>query len=116
MNKKMEDISVRTNDGLIEISQPDTTVSDVLPIFIHPDQVDLLVKWLHEARDELCKNGFQLIVSGIVIMITRSETNLIGEQMYQWRRFWCPREGYYSLSDEGYLSENVGLSWFDVSE
>jgi len=36
--------------------------------------------------------------------------------MYQWRRFWCPRDGHYSLSEEGYLSENLGLARFYISE
>ena len=27
---------------------------------------------------------------------------------YQWKRFWCPREGRYDLSDEGFLSDPDG--------
>jgi len=56
MEKKMEEIIVQTNNGLIEIVQPDNVDTETYPIIIHPDQVDLLSKWLHEARDELYKN------------------------------------------------------------
>ena len=27
------------------------------------------------------------------------------QTQYTWKRFWCPRDGYYSLSDGGYLSD-----------
>lgn len=54
----MEELIVRTNNELIEISQPDHGDTSDFPIIIHPDQIDLLLKWLQEARDELAKNGF----------------------------------------------------------
>ncbi len=55
MNKKMEEVAVSTNDGLIEIDQPSNQNNNDYPIIIHPDQVDLLVKWLQEAQKELCE-------------------------------------------------------------
>ncbi|MCK5132855.1 MAG: hypothetical protein KAR40_11960 [Candidatus Sabulitectum sp.] len=54
----MKELIVRTNNELIEISQPDHIDTNDFPIIIHPDQIDSLVKWLQEARDELYKNGF----------------------------------------------------------
>ncbi len=55
--KKMEEVIICTNNGLIEVSQPNHIDTNDFPVIIHPDQIDLLVKWLQEARDELCKNG-----------------------------------------------------------
>jgi hypothetical protein len=28
--------------------------------------------------------------------------------MYPWKRFWCPREGSYSLADGGFLADPDG--------
>ena len=30
---------------------------------------------------------------------------------YNWRRFWCPREGWYSLADRGYLVDPTTETW-----
>ena len=35
---------------------------------------------------------------------------------YNWRRFWCPREGRYSLADRGYLVDPTTGAWKLVQE
>lgn len=54
MEKKLFDLSVSTTelDGYIIIMQTNASDNDD-KIAIHPDQVDLLVKWLAEARDAI---------------------------------------------------------------
>src|SRR4029453_16129040 len=27
----------------------------------------------------------------------------MAKHIYDWKRFWCPREGHYSLADDGFL-------------
>ena len=52
MEKQMPELTVRTLDsGLIEINQGDPT--EDYSIHIHPDQVETLIKWLQEAKQEL---------------------------------------------------------------
>lgn len=56
MEKQMLEITVRTLDsGLIEISQGDPT--EEYSIHIHPDQVEAVIKWLQEAKEELMKKS-----------------------------------------------------------
>lgn len=43
------------NQGLVCISQNDSAQQDEIYISIHPDQVDLLIKWLTEVKAELEK-------------------------------------------------------------
>jgi len=54
MEKKMEEIIVRTNpkDHLIVICQP-VHGDDDSAILISPEQVDTLIAWLKEAKEEL---------------------------------------------------------------
>jgi hypothetical protein len=54
MDKKMEQIVVRTTEkGEIEIVQSDIVQQEEIVIYLSPEQIDLLVEWLIEARDEL---------------------------------------------------------------
>ena len=54
MNKEALGLAVETTeDGLIRIVQPDALAEQALAVVLHPEQVDLLIKWLHEAKDEL---------------------------------------------------------------
>ena len=53
MNKKMFDLEVdASDDGYIDLIQHDPAGEDDY-IRIHPDQVDLLIQWLKEAREQL---------------------------------------------------------------
>lgn len=53
--RRMEQITVSvTTEGLIEISQEtDDPEADHARIKVSPEQVDVLAKWLNEAREEL---------------------------------------------------------------
>ena len=54
MERKMWPIEIETTDqGFICISQDVGPMEDDPYIMIHPDQVDLLIQWLNDARDEL---------------------------------------------------------------
>lgn len=54
MDKMMWDLGVRVeDDGYICIYQKDTCMNDDARVIFHPDQVDLLTKWLNEAKEEL---------------------------------------------------------------
>lgn len=56
MEKQMLELTVRTLDsGLIEINQGDPP--EDYSIHIHPDQVETLVGWLQEAKEELMKKS-----------------------------------------------------------
>jgi len=53
MEKQMLEVTVRTLDsGLIEINQGGDPPEDY-SIHIHPDQVETLIRWLQEAKEEL---------------------------------------------------------------
>jgi hypothetical protein len=53
MHRKMEELGVATtSEGFIDITQPAGHQEDSV-IRVHPDQVELLTKWLEEARAEL---------------------------------------------------------------
>jgi hypothetical protein len=57
MKKKMESIEVSTNDrGEILIISPGVSADEQV-VSITPEQVDVVVKWLQEARDELMKGS-----------------------------------------------------------
>jgi len=45
-----------TKEGIIVISQEDPNESDPYAIYIHPDQTDLLIKWINEVKAELQKD------------------------------------------------------------
>ena len=49
--KKMEDLKVFVDDGMVCMGQ-DFPGEDEHSICIHPDQVDLLIQWLTEAKNE----------------------------------------------------------------
>lgn len=54
MEKRMKEIRVSTtNDGTIELWQEDFSDPDQFPIVIDAEQVDLLVKWLLDAKEEV---------------------------------------------------------------
>ena len=57
MNKQMTDVQVSTNnpnnDGLIYIEQENPTGDYNHTIAVHPKQIDLLIQWLQEAREEI---------------------------------------------------------------
>ena len=52
MNKQMQDIRVFTEGGVVYIEQPHFENQDDSSIMIHKEQIDLLIAWLGEARDE----------------------------------------------------------------
>lgn len=55
MEKKLFDLSVSTSelDGYITILQPNAMFEDDDRVVIHPDQVELLIQWLKEAKDQI---------------------------------------------------------------
>jgi len=55
MDKRMEPLSVSTtNEGRIEIIQETSELDfESSIISLSPDQVDILIQWLTEAREEL---------------------------------------------------------------
>ena len=54
MKKTMYDVSVTSEDEVIYIEQP--SIDDQSEsIMLHPEQVDLVVKWLREAKNEILK-------------------------------------------------------------
>ena len=54
MEKMMWDLGVGiSEDGYICISQKDGYMQDDTNILVHPDQVDILTKWLNEAKEKL---------------------------------------------------------------
>ncbi len=54
MERKMWPIEIETTDqGFICISQDAGPMEDDPYILLHPDQVDLLIQWLNDAREEL---------------------------------------------------------------
>ena len=56
MRKRTNRLDVDIVDGEIEISQPPDE-GDHMPIRVSADQVDQLVEWLKEKRDELRKTN-----------------------------------------------------------
>lgn len=52
MDKRAHAFTVETVDGYICIQQNNSGIDDA-ENYLHPEQVDLLVKWLNEAKDEL---------------------------------------------------------------
>ncbi len=55
MKKRMNKLEVDIVDGEIEISQPPDMGEDISTIRITADQVDTLIEWLEEKRDQLLK-------------------------------------------------------------
>ena len=55
MEKRMEELIVSTKKGQIWIEQP-SMYQEEAPIVINKDQVDLLIRWLEEAKSELEKD------------------------------------------------------------
>ncbi len=55
MEKSAYDFKVSCEDNFIHITQIDLGHDDS-SIIIHPEQVDLLTKWLNEAKEQLLKD------------------------------------------------------------
>ena len=55
MKKRMEEVEVRTEKGAIYIEQPVFGQNDPACILISPEQIDMLVNWLQEAKEEAMK-------------------------------------------------------------
>lgn len=53
MDKQMQDVRVRVFSGDVYIEQSSMECLNNISISVHPDQIDLLIKWLEEARDDL---------------------------------------------------------------
>ena len=54
MARRMWPIDVDIDDrGFIRISQELGALSDDAFVLLHPDQADLLIQWINDARDEL---------------------------------------------------------------
>lgn len=54
MQKEMSNVSVLTSNGNIYISQSHNYMEEDT-IILHPDQVELLIQWIKEAKEELEK-------------------------------------------------------------
>ena len=50
----MYDVSVTSQDGVIYIEQPSGEDQNE-SVMLHPEQIDLLVRWLREAKNEIMK-------------------------------------------------------------
>ena len=55
MSWKMEEIAVHTDNGIIYITQPNPQSETDDTIMISPDQVDILIDWLKQAKEEALK-------------------------------------------------------------
>ena len=53
MKKKTEEIEVEVSGDQISICQPCAMMDNDMHITVSPDQVDLLCKWLKEAKEEI---------------------------------------------------------------
>lgn len=54
MNKEMLPVKVeKTEEGCICISQDFGAYEEEHSILLHPEQIDLLVKWINEVKEEL---------------------------------------------------------------
>ena len=53
MDKCMKGVSVHTADDIIEIVQRQEDREPLDIISLYPEQVDLLISWLQEAKDEI---------------------------------------------------------------
>lgn len=54
MLKTMLEVRVSVSEGKIIIDGPETPQYDINPsVEIHPDQVDILIGWLQEAKKEI---------------------------------------------------------------
>lgn len=51
MEKTLQEISVYTNENYICIKQPTMNEDDAI-VAVNPEQIDILIKWLKEARKE----------------------------------------------------------------
>jgi len=52
----MEEFIVRTTEaGVIEIAQPYVYAEEEPKVLVHPDQVEVLIRWLQEAKEELSR-------------------------------------------------------------
>lgn len=52
MHRAMHPVEVSVENGLIYITQESHGTYDQV-VCLHPDQVDILIRWLQEARNEL---------------------------------------------------------------
>jgi hypothetical protein len=52
MDKTLQEISVYTNDKYICIKQPDTNMMIDAVVVVNPEQIDILIQWLQEAKKE----------------------------------------------------------------
>ena len=65
MEKKAEQFAVGTTDeGSITISQEHFGNDTPETVYIHPDQVDLLIQWVKEAKDALTNPRVNSAVNG----------------------------------------------------
>jgi hypothetical protein len=54
MKKTMYDVSVTSQDDVIYIEQPSIDDQNE-SVMLHPEQIDLVVRWLKEAKNEIIK-------------------------------------------------------------
>jgi len=54
MKKTMYDVSVASQDGIIFIEQPSQDENGEC-VMLHPEQIDLVIKWMREAKSEIIK-------------------------------------------------------------
>jgi len=52
MKKQMQEVSVYTLDSVVIIEQP-VPFNDDAVIYLSPEQVDIVILWLKEAKEEL---------------------------------------------------------------
>jgi hypothetical protein len=56
MDKRMEELIVRTTEaGIIEIAQPYVYAEEEPKVIVHPDQVEILIRWLQEAKEAIAR-------------------------------------------------------------
>jgi hypothetical protein len=51
MQQMMFEVMVKVSDGCIYVEQ-DSSFHETQSIQVHPDQVDILINWLKEAKEE----------------------------------------------------------------
>ena len=58
MDKRMEEITINTENGNVTLLQPVPFEDDAM-IIIAPEQISVLITWLEEAKMEFEDNGAQ---------------------------------------------------------
>ena len=85
MKKQMMAVEVRTTtEGTIEIAQ-DGGIQDEQYVIIYPDQVDALIRWLAEAKDEAL--GGKSVGDAAVEFLSGLPTTMLSSDHPDYERF-----------------------------